>query len=147
MFEFLDFDCLDDGEITLLLCEKARADEKKGYVPAYKYTIIKDGFPAGKCDIRIGDNDNTWYGGHIGYEVFPAFRGRRYAAKACLLLKRVAAAHGMKRLYISCDPDNAASRKTAEYLGAKLVATVDLPETQEMYLLGDRKKCIYEWEI
>lgn len=147
MFEFLGFDCLTDGEITLLLSEKAPADEDMGYVPSYKYTMIINGFPAGKCDIRIGDNDNTWYGGHIGYEVFPAFRGHHYAARACRLLSRVAAAHGMKRVYISCNPDNIPSRKTAESIGAKLIASVDLPPTQEMYLLGERKKCIYEWQL
>ena len=116
MFEFLGFDCLTDGEITLLLSEKAPADEAKGYVPAYKYTIIKNGFPAGKCDVRIGDNENTWYGGHIGYEVFPEFRGRHYAAKACRLLSKVARAHGMTRVYISCNPENTASRKNRRVL-------------------------------
>jgi predicted acetyltransferase len=147
MFEFLDYECITDGEITLLLYEKAPADEEKGYVPAYKYTIVKNGYPAGKCDIRIGDNDNTWYGGHIGYEVFPEFRGHNLAAKACRLLKQVAAAHGMTRVYISCNPENTASRRTAESLGARLVDTVDLPENHEMYLLGEREKRIYEWHI
>jgi predicted acetyltransferase len=147
MFEFLGFDCLTDGEITLLLSEKAPADEEKGYVPAYKYTIIKNGFPAGKCDLRIGDNENTWYGGHIGYEVFPAFRGHHYAAKACRLLKQVAIAHGVSRVYITCNPENIASRKTAVSLCARLINTVGLPETQEMYQLGERRKCIYEWNI
>jgi tagatose 1,6-diphosphate aldolase len=147
MFKFLDFDYLTDGEITLLISEKAPADIGRGYVPAYKYTIIVGGFPAGKCDIRIGGGDNTYFGGHIGYEVFPAFRGNHYAEKACRLLLKVAVAHGMNSLYISCNPDNAPSRKTCEALGAKLLCIADLPEGSEMYLLGERRKCIYEWEI
>jgi predicted acetyltransferase len=147
MFEFLDYDCLSDGDINLLLYEKASADAVKGYVPAYKYTIVINGFPAGKCDIRIGDNENTWYGGHIGYEIFPQFRGHYYAAKACRLLKEVAIAHGMTQVYISSNPENTASRRTAEYIGAKLIKVIKLPEDQEMYLLGERKKCIYSWDI
>lgn len=147
MFEFLDFGCLSDGEITLLLSERTQADSEKGYVPAYRYTIIRNGFPAGKCDIRIGDNDNTWYGGHIGYEIFQEFRGQHYAARACRLLKQVALAHGLTKIYISSNPENIASRKTAEAIGAKLIDTVELPENQEMYILGERKKCIYQWDI
>lgn len=146
-FTFLDYEYLTNGEILLLLCEKAPADETKGYMPAYKYVIISDGQPAGRCDIRIGTNESTYYGGNIGYEVFPAYRGNNYAEKACRLLKQVAAAHGMKSLVITCNPDNYASRKTCENLGARLTCIADLPPGNEMYLRGERRKCIYILEI
>jgi predicted acetyltransferase len=146
-FGFLDFDCLSDGEISLLLSEKAPADEAKGYVPAYKYVIIRDGCPAGKCDVRIGESEGTEYGGNIGYEVFPAFRGNNLAEKACRLIKQVAAAHGMKRLVITCDPGNLASRRTCENLGARLARIAELPPNSGMYALGERRKCVYIWEL
>jgi len=138
-FTFLDFEYLTDGEILLLLCEKAPPDEAKGYVPAYKYVIISGGRPVGRCDIRIGESEVTRLGGNIGYEVFPEFRGSHYAEKACRLLCRVAKAHGMKRLIITCNPDNLASRR--------LTHIADLPPHSEMYALGERRKCVYVWDI
>ncbi|HEY8364570.1 MAG TPA: hypothetical protein VIK84_03275 [Haloplasmataceae bacterium] len=39
MFEFHDFNYLTDGEIDLIIDEKVPANDKKGYVPAYKYFI------------------------------------------------------------------------------------------------------------
>lgn len=146
-FRFQNFECLSDGEISLLLSETAPADDAKGYVPAYKYIILKDGCPAGRCDIRIGNNEATYYGGNIGYEVFPAFRGSRFAEKACRLLKQVAAAHGMTNLYITCNPDNFPSRRTCENLGAHLTCIAAVPPGSELYELGDRQKCVYIWEI
>jgi predicted acetyltransferase len=146
-FTFLDFEYLTDGEILLLLCEKSPPDEAKGYVPAYKYVIISGGRPVGRCDIRIGESEVTRLGGNIGYEVFPEFRGSHYAEKACRLLCRVAKAHGMKRLIITCNPDNLASRKTCENLGARLTHIADLPPHSEMYALGERRKCVYVWDI
>lgn len=146
-FCFLDFEYLTDGEILLLLCEKAPEDDVKGYVPAYKYVIIIDGQPAGRCDIRIGSSEGTYYGGNIGYEVFPAYRGNNYAEKACRLLSQIAAAHGMTSLTITCNPDNYASRKTCENLGARLKCIADLPPESEMYLRGERRKCIYLWKL
>lgn len=36
-------------------------------------------YKKGTCDLRIGYNDNLYYGGHIGYRVFPEYRGNHYA--------------------------------------------------------------------
>jgi D,D-heptose 1,7-bisphosphate phosphatase len=149
LFEFMDFDYLSDGEIELIIEEKADAYEPKGYLPAYKYKIrlhnSKDRI--GRIDIRIGHNRNTYYGGNIGYEIEEAYRGHHYAAKACRLVKKVAEAHGMDKVIITNSPSNIPSRKTCENLGARLLEIVDLPEDNEMYQLGDRQKCRYEWMI
>lgn len=149
MFEFLDFDYLSDGEIDLIIEEKSEACEHKGYLPAYKYEIrLHNGSNiVGRIDIRIGHNKNTYYGGNIGYEVEEAYRGHHYAGKACRLVKQVAKAHGMDKVIITNNPHNLPSRKTCEYIGARLLEIVDLPEDNEMYQLGDRQKCRYEWMI
>lgn len=147
MFEFKDFDYLTDDEIDLLIEEKVPANDEKGYVPAYKYKIVphhlKDSI--GGIDIRIGNNENLYYGGHIGYHIDELYRGKSYAAKACKIISEVAIAHVMDRLIITCNPDNIASRRTCEKVGLKLKEIVDLPDYNEMYLEGERQKCIYEW--
>lgn len=45
------------------------------------------------------------------------------------------------------NPDNHASRKTCEYAGGTLEAIVDLPEDNDMYMDGERQKCIYRFKL
>lgn len=149
MFKFLNFDYLTDGEIDLRLMNKARAVKRKGYCPAYIYDITMHGenTPIGRIDVRIGSNNNTYYGGNIGYRVFEEYRGNGYAAKACRIIAQVAKAHGMDSVIITCNPDNIPSRKTCENVGAVLLEIVDLPKNNEMYKLGERQKCRFEWHL
>jgi predicted acetyltransferase len=141
---------LTDGEITLELVTQVPGDTAKAWVPTHHYQIQKATTkePVGRIDLRLG---YTWdlvrYGGQIGYTVDEKFRGHRYAAKACLLLKPVAQEYGMDVLWITCNPDNWPSRKTCEYLGATLVEIVDLPEESALYQRGERQKCRYRWVI
>jgi predicted acetyltransferase len=55
--------------------------------------------------------------------------------------------HDMKRLIITCNPDNYPSKKTIEDLGGVLKDIVDLPVGSELYEMGDRQKCIFEVEL
>ena len=147
MFEFKDFDFLTDGEIDLKIEEKTPSNEEKGYVPAYKYriTMHNSNEIIGNIDIRIGYNENIYYGGHIGYSIEKSYRGNNYAAKACKIIKQIATAHEIEQLIITCNPDNFPSRITCEKAGLKLKEIVDLPPHNEMYQDGERQKCIYEW--
>lgn len=145
MFKFKNFNFLTDGEIDLRIAEKYPGNKQKGYVPSYKYHITLHGnhIAIGKIDIRIGNNENLIYGGHIGYEIEKKYRGNHYAAKAGELIKQVAIAHGMSQLTISCSPDNYASRRTCEKLGATLQRIAPIPSTHELYERGKRLACIY----
>jgi predicted acetyltransferase len=147
MFEFKDFDFLTDGEIDLKIEDKTPSNDEKGYVPAYKYrtTIHNSDDSMGNIDIRIGYNENIYYGGNIGYSIIKVHRGNSYASKACRIIKQVAIAHGMDRLIITCNPDNFPSRATCEKVGLKLKEIIDLPPYNEMYQDGERQKCVYEW--
>ncbi|MBZ9689315.1 GNAT family N-acetyltransferase [Clostridium estertheticum] len=147
MYEFMNYDYLTDEGIDLIIEVKVPPYESKGYVPAYKYEVKlhNDDVRIGRIDLRIGYNKNTHYGGNIGYEIEEAYRGNHYAAKACRLIKQVALAHEMDKIIITCNPYNTASRKTCENVGARLVEIVQLPSDNEMYQLGDREKCRYEW--
>ncbi|MEG1256124.1 GNAT family N-acetyltransferase [Clostridium sp.] len=149
MFEFKDFDFLTDGDIDLKIEYKTPSNEEKGYVPAYKYKInihnLNDSI--GDIDIRIGYNENTYYGGHVGYSIENSYRGNNYASKACKIIKQIAIAHGKDRLIITCNPDNFRSRMTCEKVGLKLREIIDLPPHNEMYQCWEKQKCIYECGI
>jgi len=145
-FHWIDPGVLVDNDLVLVLLEKVPADSAKGYVPAYSFGMSRDGNPEniGSINLRVGDTYRLrMYGGHIGYGVNQEHRGNHYAARACRLLFALARNHGMRQIWITCNPDNTASRRTCELAGAELVETVSLPRDTDMYQRGERQKCRY----
>ena len=141
---FFDTDDLKTDEICLRLTRTSPAQSEKGWVPAYYFAIcLSDGTAIGHCDLRVGHNEKTYIGGNIGYGIDEAYRGHRYAAKACWLLFRLAEKHGMHHLFITCSPENLASARTCELVGGQYIATEDIPPDNEMYAEGKRKAKVY----
>jgi tagatose 1,6-diphosphate aldolase len=127
-------------------------DPANGILPTYQYWMHLSDAPdlpiGGGIGLRIGNSyDTVMYYGHIGYHVYPPARGRRYAQRACKLLLPLAARHGINPLWITCNPDNLASRKTCEGLGAKLVEIVPVPPEHALHQRGDKEKCRYRVDL
>ena len=148
-FTFLDTTDLKSEEIYLTLERTAPADPARGWVPAYYFGIMNAaGERMGEIDLRIGHNDNTFYGGNIGYRIEPQFRGHRYAAKAVKLLFALASRHDLEYLIITCNPDNTASYRTCEIAGGRLLGVYELPEDNNMRVEeGETHKCIFRFEL
>ena len=145
---FYDTEDLRDGEIMLQLERTAEGNPEKNWVPAYYFGIcLPDGTRIGQCDLRIGHNDRLYIGGNIGYGIDEAYRGHRYAAKACRLLFRQARKHGMDYVIITCDPDNTASARTCELAGGQYLETADIPEDHDMYERGFRQVLVYRFNL
>ena len=90
---------------------------------------------AGTLSLRIGhDADLLRHWGHVGYGVFPPARGWRYAERGVRLVMPLAKRHGLRELWITTNPDNLASRRTCERLGATLAETVDVPADHPLWL-------------
>ena len=150
MFQFHDPGTLIDGDLELVLVEKRPGNPGQNYVPVYKFkmTLSGQGAEIGAIDLRVGNTAHiVMYAGHVGYRVNPAHRGHRYAARACKLLLPLARRHGLETLWITCNPDNVASRRTCELAGAELVEIVDLPQDTDMYQRGERQKCRYRLDL
>ena len=150
MFEFHDPGRLIDGDLELVLVEKYPGDPTINYVPAYRFkmNLVGQDQEVGRVEFRVGNTHHlTMYGGHLAYGVDPEHRGRRYAARACRLLLPLARHHGFQTLWITCNPDNIASRRTCELAGAILVEIVDLPEDTDMFQEGERQKCRYRLDL
>ena len=149
--EFMDLSRFDltQENITLQLDRAQEGSDQKGYVPAYHFYIIdkNTGKKAGRCDLRLGHNERLYYGGNIGYTVFPDFRGDHFAQKACRVLFKLAKAHEMEYVLITCDPDNIASRKTLEGLDGELLGVYPLPDWHDMYKAGHLHTCILKFKI
>ncbi len=146
--ELLDLPPLVDDELELHVYERTPADPALGWVPAYKFEMRVHGHHAGEIDLRLGDTERLrMWGGHIGYSVDRPYRGRHLAARAVRLVLVVARQHGMRELWITCNPDNDASRRTCELAGGEMIEIVDVPPDLDLYKEGDRQKCRFRFQL
>lgn len=133
--------------LDLDLIETDDGDDKA--IPFYYWNIIlkSTGESIGCISLRIGHNYHSYYNGNVGYEIEEPYQGHHYACYACRMLEPVARYHGMDHLIYSCDFDNAASYKTMERLGAKLLETVDVPKDYVFYYEGIAPHRIYRLDL
>jgi predicted acetyltransferase len=99
-----------------------------------------DGEFCGMIDLRFargGEELPPYVKGHIGYAVVPWKQRRGYATAALKLILPMARAEGMRRVFLTCDDGNAASRKVIERNGGVLADTGSFPPTGTV---GDGKR-------
>jgi tagatose 1,6-diphosphate aldolase len=142
--DFAEPGALDDGELRLVLVEQYAGDPARSWAPAYRFEMSVGDTKVGDIELRLGSTDfMVRFGGQVGYGVAEAHRGHRYAARGLRLLVPLARRQGFSCLWITCDPQNLASRRSCEIAGAQFVEIVDLPEDCDMYRRGDRQRCRY----
>jgi tagatose 1,6-diphosphate aldolase len=145
-FRFLDPGRLIDDDLELVLIARRPDDSIKGWAPSYEFEMQRRGGGAslGSISLRVGDSEHLrLYAGHVGYGVRVEHRGHHYAARSCRLLRDLARQHGLDAVWITCDPDNWASRRTCELAGARFIEIVRVPATDALYALGHHWKCRY----
>jgi predicted acetyltransferase len=115
-------------------------------VKAYLFNIvlIDSQEVVGHCDLRLLDNEENYYAGHIGYMVYMPYRGHNYAFRAGRLLLSLALSLKRRRLYITCSPENLVSYHIIEKLGGKYLRTVDVPVGHYLHQQNEPVKCIFE---
>ena len=144
MFQFLEVEKLVDDDLQLVLVAQVPANEERCFVPSYNFEMKVGGETVGAIRLRIGDTEDLrMFTGQIGYSVSEAFRGQRYAARSCRLLLPLARRHAMRELWVTCDENNGASRRTCELAGTIFIEIVDLPTYHDIYRRGGRRNCRY----
>ena len=144
----LCFPELEDGDLRLEFKELAPHPVHK--TPAYQFRMVsaQTAEELGNINLRLGSTPHIeLYAGHIGYTVHPRYRGRRYAARSVRLIVPIARRLGFQELWITCDPENAASRRSAELAGAEFVEIVDVPENCIIHRSGHKRKCRYRLDL
>ena len=127
-FRFLNPGPLVDGDLELVLVSAKPCDTRHGVVPQYNFEMRLTGMATkiGLIKFRPHLTDKLkQYGGNLSYDVDEGYRGHRYAARGCRLLLPLAGRHGLKSLLITCGPDNTASQRTCELIGASYVDTIE----------------------
>lgn len=140
---------LTDGKIRLDLYETFGAVPERNKVPVYEFHI-KDAVSdrlMGHIALRLGFNDELYYGGHIGYTVGEEFRNRGVATAACKILLPLIRLHGFRKVIITNNHTNAASRRVCEKLGCRLSRIARIPRWHELYQEGQRFLSIYEYTM
>ena len=103
-----------DGVIDLYEQRVPLADEAMGFGREWTFLIAPHGRKreAGEINLRLGESECVYYFGHIGYHIDPAWQGNHYAARACRMIRDQIRRSGKSSVIITCDPENAASRRT-----------------------------------
>ena len=119
-------------------------------VPTYQYKMIhaETAVELGRINLRIASTPHIeLYAGHVGYGVHEDHRGHHYAARSLRLLMPVALQNSINPLWVTCDPENAASRRTLELAGGCLIEIVDVPRDCIIFRNGHPRKCRYKFDL
>lgn len=116
-------------------------------VPTYFFRMMSQSShnELGTINLRVGSTTHIeQYAGHIGYGVHPGSRGHHYAARSVVLLRPLARRLGIDPMWITCDPENTASRRSLEIAGAEFVEIVEVPADCGIRKYGGKlRKCRY----
>jgi tagatose 1,6-diphosphate aldolase len=137
---------LSAGEVELRFDGIVPGDPSRQFVPYYHFRIMSaDGSDVGYINFRVGDTDHVrLIAGHIGFEVHESFRGHGYARQACNAIAPLVRTV-YETVLITCNPDNFASRRTIERLGAVFINEVAVPPHELAFQRGIRSKLRYAW--
>jgi predicted acetyltransferase len=92
-----------------------------------------DGELVGRVSVRFELNGFlVTTGGHIGYAVVPAHRKKGFATEILRQALVVIRAEGVDRVLITCQDDNAGSRRVIENCGGEFESVVPLEEGQSL---------------
>lgn len=103
-----------------MLKEHRRGEDLPPGWTAYELNALADDKGRLLClgQLRFGDGgDNVTWAGHIGYSVPPSLRGHGYATQFLRLCLARAWELDFEHVMLTCDVDNAASRRVIEKCG------------------------------
>ena len=99
-----------------------------GMVPATSFWLVAGEPVVGRASVRHRLNEALLlWGGHIGYAIRPSERRKGYGTAALRLALTEAGPLGLREVLVTCDSDNAGSRRIIERNGGVLENEVVVP--------------------
>lgn len=99
-----------------------------GRVTESVFWLVQGDDYIGRTSVRHTLNDSLrQFGGHIGYEIRPSRRQQGYGMHICRLALEEARRLGLRRVLITCDEHNTASRRIIEANGGQFTQALKLP--------------------
>jgi len=146
MIQFLNR--IEGEKVSLIIDKFVPENSEKGYVPAVLYHVAlnETGEIIGHCSARVGWNESMYYCGHIGYSIKEEFRGKGYAVQAVNLVKEIFKLNNINIVYITNSPDNHASIRVCEKLGAKFIKRMEFSE-QDLKRFASQDSFKNIWEL
>ena len=138
---FLPFTSTLINNFSLKLKKAYPANLEKMWVPYYHFYMIYKNQEVGYINFRLTNSPKLLsYFGHLGYRVDEAHRGFGYAGQAIKMLSPFIRQHAFEDVIITCHPQNTASKRVLEKLGAQYQKTCIFEDLPKGY---DLKKSIY----
>ena len=110
-----------DGYIDTLIYQSKGLDLRPGLVPQTTFWLMRGDYPLGLSRLRHYLNDNLRKaGGNIGFYIRPSERGKGYGNLILSLALIQAARMSLDRVLLTCDSDNAGSKRVIENNGGVL---------------------------
>jgi predicted acetyltransferase len=149
-FSFIDPGVLRDSDLQLRLIRTILHPPESNLAPEYNFAMdLADGTrDIGGINIRMGSTKSLMmYRGQIGYSVDEKYRGHHYAARSISLILPIFKKHGFQQVFVTCNPDNAASIRSLVLAGAKFIECVDVPPEEPPFQRGEKQKRRYVFDI
>ena len=139
---------LESGPVRLTFDEIVRPDWHAELVPFYHFDILlENSVVVGHINLRIGDTRHiSESAGHIGFAVDAAHRGHGYSYHACMALSPFAIEF-YDHVIVTANPENIASNRIIERLGAIFMEEIDVSSSDPSYRGGARRRRRYEWRL
>lgn len=112
-----------------LLDLASRSKLPKGWQPDQVFWLTDEDQYIGQTSIRpeLSSRYLVTYGGHIGYSIRPSRRCRGYGKRILALALEKARELGLRKVLVTCNSDNVASRKIIEHNGGLFESAMAMP--------------------
>ncbi|MEZ4619406.1 MAG: hypothetical protein R2867_28405 [Caldilineaceae bacterium] len=146
ILDFIEPGTLVDGELELMLIECYAGNAQLRLAPAYRFKwqthTMAGPWGASNCGLVTAKICGCMPA-TSAIESTKRFEAGTMPRGQCSY-RPLARYHQLGTLWITCNPENLASRRSCELAGLTFTEIVKVPPSSDMYAMGDRQKCRYQ---
>lgn len=150
IFEFAgDEFAIIKGKIVDLVLYGTKMHGSEYKTPTYIYNVVleKDGTEVGRVTYSVLPPDAKGHYSNVSMTFKRDYDMKSVEYECCRLIRKVAEHHGAKRLYLTCDPKDFATRTVFSKLGTSLQEIKTKTSYDEQKTRQIEEACIWLWEF